>query len=169
MIIKAAKYDILSIRQNKGRKNMQIGKISLHTAKSAEKTSSKSSALKKAGTNPFGVSFKGNVIQADVFQSSAKASKEGKGRLFASAVVSGINSFNEAFKARMNAIASFGKKITSSIFDTIEKIGNTEIKFNMEGIKNRLFPDREYNIKHLADKPVSELKTMWKTLAAAAA
>lgn len=147
---------------------MQIGKISLHTAKAAEQTASQNNASQnKSVTNPFGVSFKGNVIQADVFQSSAKKASSGiaeKGKVFASAVVSGINNFNEAFKSRMNSIVSFGKKVTTNVFDTIEKIGNTEIKFDMEGIKNRLFPDREYSVKNLTNKPVDELKTMWSGL-----
>ncbi len=147
---------------------MQIGKISLHTAKAAEQAASQNNASQsKSVSNPFGVSFKGNVIQADVFQSSAQKASSGiaeKGKLFASAVVSGINNFNEAFKSRMNSIVSFGKKVTSNVFDTIEKIGNTEIKFDMEGIKNKLFPDREYSVKNLSNKPVDELKTMWSGL-----
>ena len=145
---------------------MQIGKISLHTAKAAEAAAAQNNASQnKSVTNPFGVSFKGNVIQADVFQSSAQKASSGiaeKGKLFASAVVRGINNFNEAFKSRMNSIVNFGKKVT----DTIEKIGNTEIKFDIEGIKNRLFPEREYNVKNLTNKPVDELKTMWSELRA---
>ena len=147
---------------------MQIGKISLHTAKAAEQTSSQNNASQsKPVTNPFGVSFKGNVIQADVFQSSAKKAATGlqeKGKLFASAVVSGINNFNEAFKSRMNTIVSFGKKLTTNVFDSIERLGSTEIKFDIEGIKNRLFPDREYNVKNLSNKSVDELRTMWTNL-----
>ena len=56
---------------------MQIGKISLHTAKAAEQISSKNTSSSKVSTNPFGVSFKGNVIQADVFQSSSQNNKNG--------------------------------------------------------------------------------------------
>ena len=149
---------------------MQIGKISLHSFKAAEKTSSQHKELQSQNqmvTNPFGVSFKGNVIQADVFQSSAKKAATGlqeKGKLFASAVVSGINNFNEAFKSRMNTIVSFGKKLTTNVFDSIERLGSTEIKFDIEGIKNRLFPDREYNVKNLSNKSVDELRTMWTNL-----
>ncbi len=145
---------------------MQIGKINLNTPKSAERTSTPKTTTNKLATNPFGVSFKGNVIQADVFE-SAKKSTNGiaeKGKLFASAVVSGINNFNESFKSRINAIVSFGKKVTTNIFDTMERIGNTEITFDMTGIKNRLFPDREYSVKNLTNKSVEELKTLWTDL-----
>lgn len=152
---------------------MQIGKLSLHTAKAAQNTNvqPKKTQNNKLSTNPFGVSFKGNVIQADVFQSAKKSSNNiaEKGKLFASAVVSGINNFNESFKSRMNAIVSFGKKVTTNVFDTIERIGNTEITFDMEGIKNRLFPDREYSVKNLANKSVDDLKTMWTDLTPTAA
>ncbi|MCD7779438.1 MAG: hypothetical protein LUH05_02050 [Candidatus Gastranaerophilales bacterium] len=151
---------------------MQIGKLSLHTTKSADKTNAQQTnkASNKLSTNPFGVSFKGNVIQADVFEGTKQASNgiAEKSKMFASAVVSGINNFNESFKSRMNSIVSFGKKVTTDVFDKIEKIGSTEITFDMEGIKNKLFPDREYSVKNLTNKSVDELHTMWTDLTPAA-
>lgn len=148
---------------------MQIGKISLHTTKAA-KTASNNATVNQLATNPFGVSFKGNVIQADVFESANKnditKNITERGKLFASAVVSGINNFNESFKARMNSVVSFGKKVTTNVFDTIERIGNTEITFDMTGIKNRLFPDRQYSVKNLTNRPTEDLKSMWESLSA---
>lgn len=169
MILKTKKYVNLytQARVNGEDYYMQIGKINLNTPKSAERTTTaNNTTTNKLATNPFGVSFKGNVIQADVFESAKKSTNviAEKGKLFASAVVSGINNFNESFKSRINAIVSFGKKVTTNIFDTMERIGNTEISFNMEGIKNRLFPDREYSVKNLSNKSVDELKTMWTNL-----
>ena len=149
---------------------MQLGKISLHSSRAAQKINQTNKTVQKGqlSTNPFGVSFKGNVIQADVFE-SAKSNNIGqniteRSKLFASAVVSGINNFNEAFKSRMNSVVSFGKKITTNVFDTIERIGNTEITFNMEGLKNRLFPDRQYSVKNLANRSVDELRGLWTEL-----
>lgn len=148
---------------------MQIGRISLHTTKAAKASASNAMANQLA-TNPFGVSFKGNVIQADVFESASKSNIAQniteKSKLFASAVVSGINNFNESFKSRMNSMVSFGKKITTNVFDTIERIGNTEVSFDMNAIKNRLFPDRQYSVKNLANKPTEELRDMWTSLSA---
>lgn len=144
---------------------MQIGKINLNRL--GEQTEApKKTTQNKLATNPFGVSFKGNVIQADVFESANKSSNiiAEKGKLFASAIVSGINNFNDSFKSRINAIVSFGKKAVTNVFDTIERIGNTEITFDMTGIKNKLFPDREYSVKNLTNKSVDELKTMWTNL-----
>ena len=157
----------LGMTEKTERAIMQIGKISLHTTKAASAAATKTMANQLA-TNPFGVSFKVNVIQADVFESASKTNIAEniteKGKLFASAVVSGINNFNEAFKSRMNSVVSFGKKITTDVFDTIERIGNTEITFDMNGIKNRLFPDRQYSVKNLANRPTAELKDMWLSL-----
>ncbi len=148
---------------------MQIGKISLHTTKAA-KTAANNTMANQLATNPFGVSFKGNVIQADVFESASKSNIAQniteKSKLFASAVVSGINNFNESFKSRMNSMVSFGKKITTNVFDTIERIGNTEISFDMNSVKNRLFPDRQYSVKNLTNKPTEELRDMWTSLSA---
>ncbi len=144
---------------------MEIGKISLHKVNTSKNANETNNIQKnQMATNPFGVSFKGNVIQADVFESSKQTIGKGfaeKSKLFASAVVSGINNFNEAFKSRMNSIVSFGKKITSNVFESIERIGNTEITFDMEGIKNRLFPDRQFSVKQLTNKSVEELKNLW--------
>lgn len=149
---------------------MQLGKISFGSTKVLQQNKQQNTInSNKLSTNPFGVSFKGNVIQADVFQSAKSAAENPgimqRGKLFASAVVSGINSFNDAFKSRMNAVVSFGKKITTDVFDTIERIGNTEITFDMSSIANRLFPDRQYSVKNLSNKSVDELKSLWQGLA----
>lgn len=150
---------------------MQIGKISLHTTMlNKTKTADNNAATRQLTTNPFGVSFKGNVIQADVFESANKTNITQniteKSKLFASAVVSGINNFNESFKSRMNSMVSFGKKITTNVFDTIERIGNTEITFDLNGIKNRLFPDRQYSVKQLTNQSTGDLRAMWESLSA---
>ena len=66
-------------------------------------------------SNPFGINFKGNVLAADVFESSkakeTNATKSnpfekitGKSKMVASAVVGSMNSFNEAFRTRINSI-----------------------------------------------------------------
>ena len=149
---------------------MQLGKISLHSSRAAQKSNQTNKTTQKGqlSTNPFGVSFKGNVIQADVFESSKQKNIgeniSERSKLFASAVVSGINNFNEAFKSRMNSVVSFGKKITTNVFDTIERIGNTEITFDMESLKNRFFPDRQYSIKNLTNRSIDELRGLWTEL-----
>lgn len=152
---------------------MEIGKISLHKLKAAENTAqAKNKVTNKLNTNPFGVSFKGNIIQADVFESASKKLSTNpiaqKSKMFASAVVSGINSFNESFKSRINSVVSFGKKVTADVIETLDRIGNTEVKIDFDGIKNKLFPDRNYSVKNLTARPVSEIKSMWEELAVSA-
>ena len=100
---------------------MQLGKISLHTTKTVQPQKETNKTVgNKFSTNPFGVSFKGNVIQADVFESAKKvASKTGlmeRGKLFASAVVSGINNFNEAFKYFYKNLKLFGENFGYSTY-----------------------------------------------------
>lgn len=148
---------------------MQLGKINFQTTKTGLINKERTNLTnKQLATNPFGVSFKGNVIQADVFESKKQNTSTNvlaeKSKLFASAVVSGINNFNESFKSRMNSVVSFGKKVTTNVFDTLERIGNTEITIDMNGIKNRLFPDRQYSVKNLTSKSVEELRSMWTDL-----
>lgn len=147
---------------------MRLGRITLGSTKALEQNREHSTGkVERLATNPFGVSFKGNVIQADVFQSSSKSENHGlmeRGKIFASAVLSGINSFNDAFKSRMNSVVSFGRKITTDMFDAIERIGSTDISVEMTKITNRIFPDRQYSVKNLSTKSVDELKMLWQDL-----
>lgn len=152
---------------------MQIGRLSLLNRSEAvqqNKTEENKSKAKNAGVqNPFGVSFKGNVIQADVFASSTKSENKTssiaeKGKLFKSAVVSGINNFNESLSSGVNAVVSFGKKVASNVFDTIEKIGSTDVGECCDKLKNKIFPDRQYSVKNLQKKEPEELKALWADL-----
>ena len=143
---------------------MQISKIDLSLIRRAPQGNG-SETVNKNITNPFGVSFKGNVIQADVFETKRDTQSLGeKSKLFASALVSGINNFNASFKARVNSIISFGKKVTTNVLDSIEKFGNTEITIDVNSFKetlsNKLFPDKQYSVANLTKRPVSELSTM---------
>lgn len=147
---------------------MNISKINMNLG---NKTNSNQEAQKTFSSNPFGVSFKGNVIQADVFQKAAPSvvnKISSKGKLFASAIVGNINNFNNALQSRMNAIVSFGKKIKSNVFDTFSKVANTEISVDFDAfantIKGRFFPNSQYKVKNLAKMDVSSLKNMWQEL-----
>ncbi len=146
---------------------MQISKIDLSLIRrTAPNKANGTETINKNITNPFGVSFKGNVIQADVFETKKENPFDlgEKSKLFASALVSGINNFNASFKSRVNSIISFGKKITNDAVESIKKLGNTEITLDVDSFKetvaNKLFPDRQYSVANLTKKPVSELSTM---------
>ena len=115
-------------------------------ANKAEKANKAQDAV--AQTNPFGITFKGTVIQMDVFektQDTAKAASpslkerlQNSGKLLAAAWVGTINKFS-SFKT--NAIA-FGNKL--------KEIGNTKVEFDVF----------KYNVSRLQNQPVSELRTM---------
>ena len=113
-------------------------------------------------TNPFGITFKGTVIQMDVFEKTNKT-KEAKaengislkermqntGKLLASAWVGTINKFSSL---KTNAIA-FGNKIKDNTIAAAKKIqefGNRKVEFDVF----------KYNVSRLQNQPVSELKYM---------
>lgn len=114
-------------------------------------------------TNPFGMSFKGTVIQMDVFehaqkldsiqkQSALKEKLQNANKLLASAWVATINKFSSL---KANAIAFAGKIKASSVElgSKIKQIATTPVEFD-------LF---KYSVSNLEKQPVSELKAMLTT------
>lgn len=125
----------------------------------ANKTDKTQKVEQKAQTNPFGITFKGTVIQMDVFEKTQKADKavspslkerlQNTGKLLASAWVGTINKFS-SFKT--NAIA-FGNRLkdnTIAFGKKLQEIGNTPIEFDVF----------KYNVSKLQKQPVSELKSL---------
>lgn len=113
-------------------------------------------------TNPFGITFKGTVIQMDVFEKTKKTNEttegttggikekiENTGKLLASAWVGTINKISSL---KTNAIA-FGNKIKENTIAAAKKIqefGNRKVEFDIF----------KYNVSKLQNQPVSELRTM---------
>ena len=122
---------------------------------------------KKHSSNPFGIAFKGNVIQADVFQTTsvknATPIKE-RGKMYLSAVVGGINSFNDAIKARLNSVVSFGKQVRDNVTGLWQQARNTEVSFDLNELTKFVVEkfQGEYNVARLTKRPVGELETMLK-------
>ena len=87
-----------------------------------------------------------------------------KSKLFASAIVGGINSFNEAFKSRMNAVISFGRKVRDNIAQSWETAKNTEISFDVKGLAESISNkfNNPYSVNNLAKRPVADLESMLK-------
>lgn len=131
-------------------------------ANKADKTNEVKENNSAAQTNPFGITFKGNIIQMDVFESS-KSEKTGDktnttiqeklqntGKLLASAWVGTMNKFSSL---KTNAIA-FGNKVKNSVVTAgkkLQEIGNTEVKFSNPF---------KYNVSYLQTRSVDELGTM---------
>ena len=115
----------------------------------------------KAQTNPFGITFKGNLIQGDVFETPKKAENkttssnpfkekmENTGKLLASAWVGTINKFSNL---KNNAIA-FGNKLKENTVAMAKKA----YEFASQPIELNVF---KYNVSNLQNKPVGELRTM---------
>lgn len=126
----------------------------------AQRAQRKQENTTPGATNPFGLTFKGTVIQMDVFESQAKknAPKENNGfaenfkkagKLASSAWVSTINRFN----SMKQSMISFGSKVKENAINTWEKLNATEISFS------GLFKD---SVSSLQKRPVSELEDMLK-------
>ena len=129
---------------------------------------------KSVSSNPFGLNFKGNVIQADVFETSRKTTGgiaenvreklANSGKVLKSTVVGGINSFNESLKQKAGGIVAFGRKAKENISKAIDFMNNydlgavvqNKLKGAYEAVANR----NQYSVKNLTKKPVSELKSM---------
>ena len=115
----------------------------------------------KVQTNPFGITFKGTVIQMDVFEKadnikanetskpSFKERMQNTGKLLASAWVGTINKFSSL---KTNAIA-FGNKIKDTTVAAAKKVYD----FASQPMELNVF---KYNVSSLQNKPVGELRTM---------
>ena len=163
---------IKCIKRNWKRKAQKMQKISplrssieafnKFKALRANKTDKVQKENQAVQTNPFGITFKGTVIQMDVFEKTEKADKamspslkerlQNTGKLLASAWVGTINKFS-SFKT--NAIA-FGNKIkdnTIAFGNKLKELGNTKVEFDVF----------KYNVSRLQNQPVSELKSLLAT------
>ncbi len=130
--------------------------------RAARKASNQAQQLQetKVQTNPFGITFKGTVIQMDVFDKTQKTESTQKtnafqekmqntGKLLASAWVGTINKFSSL---KTNVIA-FGNKLKDATVAYAKKayeFANAPIEFNVF----------KYNVSSLQNKPVGELRSM---------
>lgn len=114
----------------------------------------KRASEKKHSSNPFGLSFKGNMLQADVFQvkkqdgPSLKQRVGEKSKLAVSAFVGTINNIGNKF-------VSFGRAIKNQY----KKLNEIEISF--KGIADK-FKNDKYSVNNLMKMPVNELESMMR-------
>lgn len=111
-------------------------------------------------TNPFGLTFKGVTLTADVFtpetpkenpaaSSSFNETFQKAGKLASSAWVSTLNRIN----SMKQSMISFGNRIKENTINTWDKLNKTEISFT------GLFKD---TVTSLQKRPISELETMFR-------
>lgn len=140
---------------------MQIKKITekITTSFNREKTVQNHS-------NPFGVSFKGNIISADVFESTEKKVSFGqnltnRSRMALNAMVGSINSFSEGISSRFNSIVSFGARIKENARNAIRFLNESKIVMNIGNNQPLLaldLPTNPYRVENLLKRDVLELK-----------
>lgn len=107
-------------------------------------------------TNPFSAStFKGNVLTADVFESSKKQSQPiFTGKLKASTFVGSISGIGERFQNIINSVAQFGARIKENVVAGWNKLEGIEISFNP--LKERV--NKAYSsMKEILGTSVSDL------------
>lgn len=119
-------------------------------------------------TNPFGVNFQGNMINADVFVKPIertdlvqKAAK--KGRMWASAIVGSMNSVNESICRRLDSVINFGKRITSNVSELWDRANNIEVpsmKKIISWVGENISENNRYSAKNLEKCEIEELDTM---------
>lgn len=96
-------------------------------------TSKHETSTQRNSSNPFAASsFKGNVLTADVFESSSKKSNNNinfTGKLKASALVGSISGIGERFQNMINSVVAFGNRVKESVVNGWNKLNNIEISF----------------------------------------
>lgn len=114
-------------------------------------------------SNPFGVSFKGNIIGADVFVSESKiessiAKPLNKMKLFFSAIISGNNIFNEKIRQSMSKVSDFALRIRRETTELFANASN-KIKETMSSIaENMSIKPKEGSLRYYSKMSVSELE-----------
>lgn len=148
---------------------LSISSISKNIFRTDSKKIEKSNQANCNQTNPFGVSFKGKMITADVFEKARSESNikltekiANRSKLLSSAVVGSINNFASNISARLNSVASFGRRIKNNISNFWNTAKNTNITFDMLNIdvKDLVKLHIPASRESLAQKPVSELELM---------
>ena len=83
--------------------------------------------------------------------------------MVASAVVGSMNSFNEAFRTRINSIISFGRQIKDNIVNSWEFAKNTEIKLDFKGLTESIASrfNNQYSVNNLLKQPVDDLSALF--------
>lgn len=140
-------------------------------------------------TNPFGVNFKGNMISADVFESSEKQNAaqnvafkgaemavKAMNKIKASAFVGSLGDMASAVSARFNSVVDFGRRIKQKAGDICKYLNETKLTINIGLAENKTkdlfrmdFWSPEYSVGALKKRSVSDLEAMFEEAIAARA
>lgn len=112
-------------------------------------------------TNPFGVSFKGNIINADVFEEkkSGLTENENRGKMLVSTLVGSINAINSSISNRLNSVVNFGRRMGESTKNLWIQARGVDVGVLLA---DKISLGGTYSVKNLQARPVSDLETMFK-------
>lgn len=152
---------------------MQIKNISnvFRASKNVESNSNRQDATNH--TNPFGVNFKGNIINADVFDSSEKQERVNGVNKFVDAVrVGSVNAFS-SISNRLNSVVAFGRRIRENTTELWNKANSIEITLGMpnfrgmgESLRDRF--NNPYGVDNLMKRDTSDLREELSNIIASA-
>jgi len=89
-------------------------------------------------TNPFAASsFKGNVLTADVFESSVKNNQPaftGKTKLMAAALVGNISNLGSRINAGIESVVAFGNRMKESVVNIWNRIDSIKLEDSVKSL-----------------------------------
>lgn len=113
-------------------------------------------------SNPFAqTSFKGNVLTADVFESSKPSLSEkmqSKSKLVYSTLVGSIADFGSKINSKIESVVAFGNRMKEGVTGAWNYLTTTKIE---DVIRDRMM-DSQYRVENLVKKSPSELGEMWR-------
>ena len=154
--------------------NLSISNIRERIFNTSKHEASVARPSNKSVSNPFAAtSFKGNVLTADVFDSSKSKQPAftGATKLKASALVGSLSNFGSKIQAGIESIKAFGKRMSNNISNTWQRMKDTEItlaplkdavvnaKNNMVQGWNAMF-EKGISAKQIANMPISEIRPL---------
>lgn len=124
-------------------------------------------------TNPFGVNFKGNMINADVFDVSFAGAKETLAQKAVNKISGVTNKLADAMKVGsinsfVQRVTNYGKKITEGATRLWNTAKSIEIEINAPKILGNLTEARAYSRRSLDEHSSSKLGEMLQSVMATA-
>ena len=124
-------YDIL-INVNTKTKGYKMANLSISGISQRIFNTTKHENTVARSTNPFAASsFKGNVLTADVFESSVKNNQPaftGKTKLMAAALVGNISNLGSRINARIESVVAFGNRMKENVVNIWNKIDSVKLE-----------------------------------------
>jgi len=121
--------------------------------------------------NPFGISYKGNILTRDVFERSNQELNQqtfkekliSRGKLYASAMTGHFADINNSVKKMFSPVIAFTSNIKNKADQFITFAKNTEVQIpslNYDSLFGIFAKKQTQSNNQLANKPVKELKEM---------